>query len=83
VAAIAVLTAQVSASKFRPPQGAVPWHKEVKSSSWVNPDWNVDYFVPNFGVDEDIVATQEHTKKAEGDLKHVMHASFKKPKGPP
>ena len=78
-----VLLLVSSVSAFRPPTGSVPWHKEISSSTWVKPDWDVDYFVPNFGVDDDIKSTQSHTAVAEDKLKHVMHASFKKPKEHP
>ena len=80
---VAVVALLSTASAFRPPNGSVPWHKEVKSSSWTTPDWEVNYFVPDFGVDEDIKATQNNAKKAEKSLNHTMHASFKKPKEDP
>ena len=41
-------------NKFRPLEGTVPWHKDVSQATWVKPDWNVDYYVPNFGVDVDV-----------------------------
>ena len=31
----------------------------------------VDYFVPNFGLDEDIATTHKNVAKAEGQLKHT------------
>ena len=34
-------------------------------------DYPKDYPVPDFGVDHDIIATQEHTAAAEKDLNHV------------
>lgn len=43
--------------KFRPLDGTVPWHKEVSQATWVKPDWDVGYFIPNFGVDSDVVDT--------------------------
>ena len=68
---------------FRPVEGTVPWHKEVTKSSWVKPDWNIDYFVPNFGVDEDIKSSITHMDAAEKSTGKKMVASFKKPKGHP
>ena len=85
IMALSTLSEDAKASKltFRPPQGSVPWHNAASLSSWVKPDWNVDYFVPNFGVDKDIRSTLKHTKQAEENLKHEMHATFKPPKGHP
>ena len=53
----------------------------MSTSSWVKPDWDVNYFVPNFGVDKEIVSSLNHMHAAEGRLGHTMKASFKKPKG--
>jgi len=30
-----------------------------------------DYFIPNFGVDHDIITTESNLKNAEGTLKHT------------
>ena len=61
---------------YRPYAGTVPWHKDVSEATWVSPDWNVDYFVPNFGVDRDVMATQAHIAAAEKKLKVKLYASF-------
>ena len=68
---------------YRPPAGSVPWVKEVKANTWVDPDWDINYFVPDFGIDHQIEASLENMENAEKKLKHTMQASFKKPKGPP
>ena len=65
-------------TKYRPPQGSNPWHKEVKSNTWVAPDWDVNYFVPNFGVDNDVANTQQHLAATEKKLDHKLFAIFKK-----
>jgi hypothetical protein len=51
----------ISATKleFRPIPGTAPWHKKVKGPSHQEPDWPVNYFVPNFGKDVDIKRTQK------------------------
>jgi hypothetical protein len=42
-----------------------------------------NYFVPNFGLDHDILASQKNTKDAESKFKHELAASFETPKGHP
>ena len=63
-----LLLSSASAIKFRPPAGSNPWHKDVSEGTWFKPDWDINYFVPDFGVDPEIIATQEHTKLAEAKL---------------
>ena len=46
-------------------------------SSPCEKDINRDYFVPNFGVDHDVSATQKHIKDAEGNLKHKWNPKLK------
>ena len=60
-----------------------PWCKKSKGSTWNKPDWPINYKVPNFGVDHDIVSTQNHIAAAEKRLKQKFTASFEKPKGHP
>ena len=87
LAALTFLSEDVRAvklgSNFRPLPGTAPWHKPVSESSWQDPTWKVDYPVPNFGVDENIITTQKNIASAEDSLKTTMHASFKQPKGHP
>jgi len=40
----------------------------------------MNYFVPNFGADRDMIATQEHASSQEARLGHKWLASFQKPK---
>merc|ERR1712127_10515 len=84
VAALTFLSSECKATKinYRPPEGATPWHKAASHSSWDEPTWKVDYFVPNFGPQSvDVVDTQSNIANAEDALKHKMQASFEKPKG--
>ena len=85
IVALTVLSEEVRAmkAKYRPVPGTAPWHKDAEPSSWVKPDWKVDYFVPNFGLDEDIKSSLKHTGDTESKLKHKLQASFKAPKGHP
>ena len=39
--------------------------------AWLKPDWPIDYAVPNFGMDQDIVHTQKHIADQEKRLKHT------------
>merc|ERR1719263_181490 len=41
----------------------------------------LDYFVPNFGVDKDIMATQKHIADSEKKLGHIF--TVKDPAAPP
>jgi hypothetical protein len=41
-------------SHFRPPEGTAPWHKEKREWKWHKPDYPINYFVPDFGVDHEI-----------------------------
>ena len=68
----------VNASKasFRPYDGTAPWYKMASQASWVDPDWNVGYVVPNFGVDQDVISTQAHIAKAEEKLKHKLYKNL-------
>ena len=52
---------------YRPIPGTAPWDKEVPKHPKV--DFPHDYFVPNFGVDHDIVATHSNLENAEKTLK--------------
>ena len=85
IVALTVLSDEVRALKlkYRPLPGTAPWYKEAKASTWVKPDWDVNYFVPNFGQDEDIEDSLRHTEAAEEKLSHKLQASFKTPKGHP
>ena len=47
---------QRQASGFRPIPGTAPW-KKGDPATWVDPTWPVNYSVPDFGVDYDIIAT--------------------------
>jgi len=47
--ALTFLSEDAQAVKMRPYPGTAPWYKTAKQSTWEKPDWNVNYFVPNFG----------------------------------
>lgn len=68
---------QAAKTKFRPLPGIVPWYKMASHSTWEKPDWDINYFVPNFGKDIDIQFTQDYIAEAEGILDYKMQASFK------
>lgn len=80
VVALTYLSEDVKAlkTKYRPYEGTAPWHKEVKDNTWHTPDWNVNYFVPNFGVDKDVLNTQKHLSDSEEKIGHKLFATFKK-----
>ena len=66
--ALTYLSLDAQAIKFRPYAGTAPWHKEaadIEETSEVKPDWPVDYFVPDFGVDEDMKYAKKAIKVSE------------------
>ena len=78
---IALFLGSAEAVKYRPyVNGRTPWYKAAKG---VEPNFDTGYFVPNFGVDSDILASQENTANAEAKIGKKFAASFKKPKGHP
>ena len=61
MAAIAVSTASAVKLGYRPYPGSVPWGDSATLPEWVAPkDHPVNYFVPNFGKDNDMIATEKH-----------------------
>ena len=75
---LALSMADVKAMKasFRPYTGTAPWYKEASLATWVKPDWDVGYVVPNFGVDQDIIATHSNIAKAEEKLNHKLYKNL-------
>jgi len=76
--ALSLLSEDVKAAKasMRPYAGTAPWYKTASTATWVDPDWDVNYVVPNFGVDTDIIATQNHIAKAEEKLGHKLYKNL-------
>jgi len=78
--ALTFVSEQVRAMKlkFRPTPGTAPWYdrEKTKKPSWEKPDWPVNYFVPNFGDDIDIVAARKNINDTEKRLKTTLHADF-------
>ena len=53
--------AKATKTSYRPIAGTAPWSKsgeETTGPSWLVPTWPVNYSVPNFGVDSDVLETQ-------------------------
>ena len=80
--AITLFVAASSAISFRPPPGSNPWHKDAKDYEVNKPEFEMDYFVPNFGPDPDIQTTQSNMKAAEEKLKKNWKVE-KLPEEPP
>ena len=60
------LVNSTEAVRFRPTPGSVPWGPApAEVPTWHTPDYPVNYFVPNFGVDHNILTTQENLRNAE------------------
>jgi hypothetical protein len=79
---LALFLADAQAVKYRPyTNGRSPWYKEYAKEPTV--DHDINYFVPNFGLDHNIKASLANTANAEERLKHKFTATFEKPKGHP
>jgi len=76
--AAALLTAKAVKidNTYRPPAGSVPWHIKADRPTWDSPTWPVNYFIPNFGVDHNVLTTQNSLKIAEMGAKKELKASF-------
>ena len=61
-----------------------PWDKPHDSpgDTWRDPTWAVNYKIPNFGKDQEIIATQASIADAEKE-KEPMSATFDAPTPPP
>merc|ERR1719263_1253655 len=68
---IALMLSSASAVKmgFRPPNGSVPWGGAATRPTWDTPDYPVNYYIPNFGMDHNILASMNSLRIAEKQLK--------------
>jgi len=82
VAAIRMVPDDDSHVQFRPyTTGRTPWYKSPPKEPKI--EFKHDYFVPNFGVDQDVVTTQQHIAGQEQRLGiKYDSATFKKAPGP-
>ena len=48
----------------------------MTTPSWTDPTWPVNYKVPNFGVDTDIINVKNAIGQSEKKLKKTMTANF-------
>ena len=60
--ALLFLSQEAKATKvsYRPIAGTAPWSKsgsESTGGTWLDPKWPVNYSVPNFGTDSDVLET--------------------------
>jgi len=76
---VALSSVECAKLAFRPPEGSVPWHGDASSSSWNEPTWKVNYFVPQFGMDTDVQSSLDNVSATEDKLKHQLAATFKDP----
>ena len=75
MAAISAASALKVKSSYRPPDGSVPWGGPAENPETVDPTHKINYFVPNFGVDEDIKSSLKNAKDSEDFHKHVYDGS--------
>ena len=66
-AVLALMLSTTSAVKttFRPTAGSVPWGGAASRPTWDTPDYPVNYYIPNFGMDHNILTTMNSLKIAE------------------
>jgi hypothetical protein len=50
---------------FRPTEGSVPWGGAATRPTWDTPDYPVNYYIPNFGMDHNVLTTMNSLKIAE------------------
>ena len=78
--AVMALLNEVSAvqllSQYRPPAGTVPWTKALTLPDFEKPGHPVNYPVPDFGVDTDILNVSSSIRQSEKALKKELHADF-------
>jgi len=61
---------------FRPTAGSVPWGGAATRPTWDTPDYPVNYYIPNFGMDHNVLTTMNSLKIAEKTQKKSLKASF-------
>ena len=85
--ALLFLSQDAKAAKisYRPLAGTAPWSKsgtESTGDNWLMPTWPVNYAVPNFGTDSDILDTHASISSSEDNLKTKMSTFWAKPDAP-
>lgn len=75
---VALLIGSTSAVKlgYRPPAGSVPWGGAASRPEWDTPPYPVNYYIPNFGMDHNILTTMNSLKIAEKGAHKELKASF-------
>jgi len=61
---------------YRPPDGSVPWGGAATRPTWDTPDYPVNYYIPNFGLDHNILTTFNSLKIAESGAGTKLKAAF-------
>merc|ERR1719454_2632582 len=83
LAALFATSTSAVSLKYRPPEGSVPWTKPLTVPNFeVVKTHPVDYFVPDFGVDTDIINVTDAISQSEKTLKKQLHADWKATKNP-
>jgi hypothetical protein len=77
--------ANASRVSYRPTsKEGSPWYTlhDNPGSTWRDPTWAVNYPVPNFGVDNEILETSASIASSEDSLNAKMPSNWDKPKEP-
>jgi len=67
---------------FRPTAGSVPWGGAATRPTWDTPDYPVNYYIPNFGMDHNVLTTMNSLKIAEQGQGKELKASFAQNEAP-
>jgi len=62
--------------RYRPTAGSVPWGGAATRPTFDTPDYPVNYYIPNFGMDHNILTTMNSLKIAEKGAKKELKATF-------
>ena len=65
LAIIALFASDASAIMYRPKAEQAPWYKTHTGPTWMDPTWPVNYVVPNFGKDHEIISTEKTIAETE------------------
>jgi len=76
VVALMVATSSAVQLQYRPTAGSVPWGGAASRPEWDTPPYPVNYYIPNFGMDHNILTTMNSLKIAEQGAGKKLKAAF-------
>jgi hypothetical protein len=76
LAALMLSGASATKLQYRPTAGSVPWGGAAARPEWDTPPYPVNYYIPNFGADHNILTTMNSLRIAEKSNGKALKASF-------